>query len=187
MNSLRLLQFASSIYASMRRITLGRSQIVVHFLLSSISILPSAAIGQKRRKALQTLHFPRGPTLVPFDRAPNRHWFVSCEKAPHCGALWAARGRFRLRAFILCFYRTGRFPAQFPIGGAKAGANSADVCPGCRDAILAPKAAHSGSQGRTRRLHLHLRSLCLLLTKLLGILAQAHAGLLLAKRLHLAQ
>jgi hypothetical protein len=36
MNSLRLLQFASSSHASMRRMTLGRSQIVVHFLLSSI-------------------------------------------------------------------------------------------------------------------------------------------------------
>ena len=67
------------------------------------------------------------------------------------------------------------------------GANSADACPGCRDATLAPKAAHSGSQGRIRRLHLHLRSLCLFLTKLLGILAQAHAGLLLAERLHLSQ
>ena len=96
-------------------------------------------------------------------------------------------GRKRHRAFILCFYRTGRFPAQFPIGGAKAGANSADACLGYRDATLATKAAHSGSQGRTRRLHLHLRSLCLFLVKLLGILAQAHAGLLLAKRIHLAQ
>ena len=37
--------------------------------------------------------------------------------------------------------------AQLPIGGAKAGANSADACPGCRDATLVPKAAHSGSQG----------------------------------------
>ena len=67
----------------------------------------------------------------------------------------------------------------------ESGANSADACPGCRDATLAPKAAHSGSQGRTRRLHLHLRSLCLFLVKLLGILAQAHAGLLLAERIHL--
>lgn len=146
MNSLRLLQFASSSHASMRRMTLGRSQIVVHFLLSSI-FPPSAAIGQKRRKALQTPHSSCGPTSVHLGRASNRHWFVTCEKAPHCGALWTARGRFRLRAFILCFYRTGRFPAQFPIGGAKAGANSADACPGCRDSTLAPKAAHSGSQG----------------------------------------
>ena len=45
------------------------------------------------------------------DRASSRHWFVTCEKAPHCGALWTARGRFRLRAFILCFYRTA-FPIQ---------------------------------------------------------------------------
>ena len=29
----------------------------------------------------------------------------------------------------------------------ESGANSADACPGCRDATLAPKAAHSGSQG----------------------------------------
>ena len=45
------------------------------------------------------------------DRASSRHWFVTCEKAQHCGALWTARGRFRLRAFILCFYRTA-FPIQ---------------------------------------------------------------------------
>lgn len=50
MNSLRLLQFASSIHASMRRMTLGRSQIVVHFLLSSIFLLPFAAIGQNAGK-----------------------------------------------------------------------------------------------------------------------------------------
>jgi len=31
----------------------------------------------------------------------------------------------------------------------KAGANSADACLGCRDATLAPKAAHSGLQGAT--------------------------------------
>lgn len=49
--------------------------------------------------------------------------------------------------FILCFYRTGTSPAHSPAAGAKAGANSADACPGCRDSTLAPKAAHSGSQG----------------------------------------
>ncbi len=108
-------------------------------------------------------------------------------KSPALRGFVGGPGRKRHRAFILCFYRTGGFPAQFPIGGAKAGANSADACLGCKDATLAPKAAHSGSQGRTRRLHLHLRSLCLFLTKLLGVLAQTHAGLLLAERLHLSQ
>ena len=59
--------------------------------------------------------------------------------------------KFLLDKYIagLCFYRTAEFPAQFPIGGAKAEANSADACPGCRDATLAPKAAHSGSQVAT--------------------------------------
>ena len=108
-------------------------------------------------------------------------------KSPALRGFVGGPWRKRHRVFILCFYRTGGFPAQFPIGGAKAGANSADACPGCRDATLAPKAAHSGSQGRTRRLHLHLRSLCLFLVKLLDILAQAHAGLLLAVLLHLPQ
>ena len=32
-------------------------------------------------------------------------------ESPHCGALWAGRGRLRLRPFILCFYRTA-FTAQ---------------------------------------------------------------------------
>ena len=68
-------------------------------------------------------------------------------KSPALRGFVGGPGRNRHRAFILCFYRTGRFPAQFPIGGAKAGANSADTCPGYRDATLAPKAAHSGSQG----------------------------------------
>ena len=60
-----------------------------------------------------------------------------------------SQAKFLLDKYIagLCFYRTGRFPAQFPIGGAKAGANSADACLGYRDATLATKAAHSGSQG----------------------------------------
>ena len=49
------------------------------------------------------------------------------------------------------------------------------------------KSAHSGPQGRTRRLHLHPRSLRFTIPKLLGILVQAHAGLLLAERLHLAE
>ena len=108
-------------------------------------------------------------------------------KSPALRGFVGGPGRKRHRAFILCFYRTGGFPARFPIGGAKAGTNSADACLGCRDATLAPEAAHSGSQWRTRRLHLHLRSLCLFLTKLLGILAQAHAGLFHAKRIHLPQ
>ena len=52
---------------------------------------------------------------------------------------------------------------------------------------LPVKSAHSGPQGRTRRLHLHLRSLRFTVPKLLGVLVQAHAGLLLAERLHLAE
>ena len=68
-------------------------------------------------------------------------------KSPALRGFVGGPGRKRHRAFILCFYRTGGFPAQFPIGGAKAGANSADACLGCRDATLAPKAAHSGLQG----------------------------------------
>lgn len=52
---------------------------------------------------------------------------------------------------------------------------------------LPVKSAHSGPQGRTRRLHLHLRSLRFTVPKLLGVLVQVHAALLLAERLHLAE
>ena len=52
---------------------------------------------------------------------------------------------------------------------------------------LPVKSAHSGPQGRTRRLHLHLRGLRFTIPKLLGVLVQAHTGLLLAERLHLAE
>ena len=108
-------------------------------------------------------------------------------KSPALRGFVGGPWRKRHRVFILCFYRTGRFPAQFPIGGAKAGANSADACPGYRDATLTPKAAHSGSQGRTARLHLHLRCLHLLLAELLRVDTETHAGLLLAVLLHLPQ
>ena len=52
---------------------------------------------------------------------------------------------------------------------------------------LPVKSAHSGPQGRTRPLHLHLRSLSFTAPKLLGVLVQVHAGLLLAERLHLVE
>ena len=52
---------------------------------------------------------------------------------------------------------------------------------------LPVKSAHSGPQGRTRRLHPHLRSLRFTVPKLLGVLVQVHAGLLLAERLHLVE
>ena len=43
-----------------------------------------------------------------FAKPPNRLRFAFPRKAPHCGALWAGRGRLRLRPFILCFNRTGK-------------------------------------------------------------------------------
>ena len=54
-------------------------------------------------------------------------------------------------------------------------------------ATPSPNCAHSGPQGGTARLHLHLGSLYLLLAELLGKLAEAHAGLLLTVFLHLPQ
>ena len=84
------------------------------------------------------------------------------------------------RLFLLLFFRrmlispqSGSKPAQIPTVGYSLG--------------LPVKSAHSGPQGRTRRLHLHLRSLRFTVPKLLGVLVQVHAGLLLAERLHLAE
>ena len=50
---------------------------------------------------------------------------------------------------------------------------------------FANRIAHSGPQGRTRRLHLHLRCLHLLLAELLRVDTETHAGLLLTEFLHL--
>ena len=69
--------------------------------------------------------------------------------------------------------QSGAKPTQIPTVGYSLG--------------LPVKSAHSGPQGRTRRLHLHLRSLRFTILKLLGVFMQAHAGLLLAERLHLAE
>ena len=69
--------------------------------------------------------------------------------------------------------QSGSTPAQIPAVGYLLG--------------LPVKSAHSAPQGRTRRLHLHPRSLRFTFTKLLGVFVQAHAGLLLTERLHLAE
>ena len=69
--------------------------------------------------------------------------------------------------------QSGSKPAQAPTLGYSLG--------------LPVKSAHNGLQGRTRRLHLHLRSLRFTVPKLLGVLVQVHAALLLAERLHLAE
>lgn len=71
--------------------------------------------------------------------------------------------------FILCFYRTGRFPAHSPAVGVKGRANSADACPGCGDAATAPKAARSSfKRGNLLRLRwggVRTRELCFALPK----------------------
>ena len=71
--------------------------------------------------------------------------------------------------FILCFYRTGRFPAHPPVVGVKGRANSADACPGCGDAATAPKAVRSSFKRvnlmRLRWGGVRTRELCFALPK----------------------
>ena len=66
-------------------------------------------------------------------------------KSPALRGFVAGPGRKRHRAFILCFYRTGGFPAQFPIGGAKVGGKQ-------RRCLSGVQGCRSRPQSRTQRL-----------------------------------
>jgi len=68
---------------------------------------------------------------------------------PRTAGLCGRSGAEKPPGLYLVLLSNRQVLSGFPHRRLKAGANSADACPGCRDATLAPKAAHSGSQVAT--------------------------------------